>query len=94
MSMPKIETPCKPISCKQAITDVIESIALEETGLSHIINAEGEKIQKALECTCDVDDLVKINKSVQKTLDKVANIQILLGNKLDTITKFGKHKCH
>lgn len=30
----------------QAITDIIESVALEETALSHILNAEGEKIQK------------------------------------------------
>ena len=31
---------------EQAITDIIESVALEETALSHILNAEGEKIQK------------------------------------------------
>lgn len=30
----------------QAITDIIESVALQETALSHILNAEGEKIQK------------------------------------------------
>ena len=30
----------------QAITDLIQSVALEETALSHILNAEGEKIQK------------------------------------------------
>lgn len=28
----------------QAITDLIQSVALEETALSHILNAEGEKI--------------------------------------------------
>ena len=28
----------------QAVTDIIESVALEETALSHILNAEGEKI--------------------------------------------------
>lgn len=32
----------------QAITDLLESIALEETAMSHILNAEGEKLQKAI----------------------------------------------
>ena len=43
MSMPVI----KPgtVSRTQAISDIIESVALEQTGLSHILNAEGEKIQ-------------------------------------------------
>ncbi len=28
----------------QAITDIVTSVALEQTALSHILNAEGEKI--------------------------------------------------
>ncbi|MEG0542040.1 MAG: hypothetical protein RR528_06905, partial [Angelakisella sp.] len=30
----------------QAVIDIIESVALEQTALAHILNAEGEKIQK------------------------------------------------
>ena len=48
MSMPIITTSPNPISMSQAVTDLLESIAMEETALSHILNAEGEKIQKAL----------------------------------------------
>lgn len=47
MSMPVIRPSC--VSRCQAITDIIESVALEQTALSHILNAEGEKIQKVLE---------------------------------------------
>lgn len=43
-----IITPSKT-SRSQAITDIIQSVALEQTALSHILNAEGEKIQKILE---------------------------------------------
>lgn len=36
-------------SRQQSVTDIIESVALEQTALSHILNAEGKKIQKVLE---------------------------------------------
>ena len=29
---------------EQAITDLFESVALQQTALSHILNAEGEKL--------------------------------------------------
>ncbi len=83
MSAPVIETPVNPISRCQAITDVIESIALEETGLAHIINAEGEKIQAALEIATTIDELVTINESVRRTLIDVSKVQMLLQYKLD-----------
>ncbi len=31
---------------EQTITDLIQSVSLEETALSHILNAEGEKSRK------------------------------------------------
>lgn len=34
---------------QQSVTDIIASVALEQAALAHILNAEGEKIQKALE---------------------------------------------
>ncbi len=83
MSAPVIETPQNPVSRCQAITDVIESIALEETGIAHVINAEGEKIQAALEIATTIDELVTINESVRKTLIDVSKVQMLLQYKLD-----------
>lgn len=43
MGMPIIE--CSGTKKEEAIADIIESIALMEAALSHILNAEGEKIQ-------------------------------------------------
>lgn len=88
MSAPIIQTPERPVSRCQAITDVIESIALEETGLAHIINAEGEKIQKALELAHCVEDLIAINASVKDTLVNVTKSQMLLHYKLEEIGRF------
>ena len=94
MSAPIIQTPKCPVTREQAITDIIESIALEEAGLAHIINAEGEKIQKGKEIACNVDELVTLNASVKDTLTNIIKIQMLLQFKLEEIAKFlPKHDC-
>ena len=71
----------------QAITDLIQSVALEETALSHILNAEGEKIQKVLSLhNCDQKDILEVNKSVEDMVDKITSLEIVLKSKLDLIT--------
>ena len=48
MSMPAFVDYIPPIGREDAINQIIASIALEELALSHVINAEGEKIQYVL----------------------------------------------
>ena len=92
MSMPEI-VPSTTSPC-QAITDLIESIALQEAGLAHIINAEGEKIQAALE-TEDVTiaDLIAINQPVADTLTKVIKLEMLLEFKLEEVNRLNCPDC-
>ena len=68
---------------EQAITDIIESVALEETALSHILNAEGEKIQKMVALP-DVapETLLAANKSVESMVNAVARLEMILQSKL------------
>lgn len=80
MSMPVI-TP-STTTRDQAITDIIESVALQETGLSHIINAEGEKIQKIVATATSAQELLDVNKSVEKMLGAVAQLEMILHAKL------------
>jgi hypothetical protein len=85
MTMPVI-TPSSTSPC-QAITDLLESIALQEAGLAHIINAEGEKIQAALQIPgVTVADLIAINESVAATLTKVIKLEMVLEFKLEEIS--------
>lgn len=85
MSMPKIE--CNNIDKCCAASSLLQSIALEETAISHILNAEGEKIQKVISLhNCDKKDLIKVNKSVEDMVDKITALEIVLKSKLDTIT--------
>lgn len=81
MGMPVI-TPSSTTRA-QAITDMIESVALEETALSHILNAEGEKIQKMVamqDVTPDV--LLATNKSVESMVNAVTRLEMILQSKL------------
>ncbi|MEG1495354.1 MAG: hypothetical protein RSB99_00025 [Bacilli bacterium] len=81
MSMPIIK-PSGVTKC-QAITDIIESVALEQTGLSHILNAEGEKIQKALVLAATSGDLLLVNKSVQSMVNAITRLETVLQGKLE-----------
>ncbi len=82
MSMPII-VPSNTTRC-QAITDIIESVALQQTGLSHIINAEGEKIQLALKLAeKDSDILLSVNKSVNSMLNSITRLEVILQGKLE-----------
>ncbi|MEG0598465.1 MAG: hypothetical protein RSE09_04980 [Oscillospiraceae bacterium] len=81
MSMPVIVP--GTTTTTQAINDIIESVALEETGLSHILNAEGEKIQKMLSIPgVTADQLLAVNASVQATVDAVTKLNMVLQSKL------------
>lgn len=87
MSMPTITTPSNPISMSQAITDLIESIALEETALSHILNAEGEKIQKALAWEdISLDQILNVNDTVMSMVSTINDLEHTLRDKLEFIS--------
>lgn len=83
MSMPKIE--CSHIDKCCAASSLLQSIALEETAISHILNAEGEKLQKAISISCDTKELIEVNKSVEDMIDKITSLEIVLKTKLELI---------
>lgn len=90
MSIPNIPNISPEISlCRNDIINMLmASIALEEIGLSNIIEAEGNKIQKVIDknqCNCCIDELLEINSSVENVLDKIYKIENLLFEKLKTI---------
>ncbi len=87
MSLPQFPD-TQPISRGDAINQVIASIAAEELALSHILNAEGEKIQYALGTVpglptpSDTEDVLNVNESVRCMMGSVADNQVLLNSKL------------
>lgn len=69
---------------------MIESIAKVETAISHILNAEGEKIQKILACTSDIDKIMCVNERVNETIINVTQLEQVLYNKLAAVTRHNK----
>lgn len=86
MSMPSIATNAHPVSMHQAVTDLLESIALEETAMSHILNAEGEKLQRAIAME-DIDfcQLMEVNESVANMVNVIGGLENILKEKLEFV---------
>ena len=83
MSMPKIE--CNHIDKCCAASSLLQSVALEEAAIYHILNAEGEKLQKGISLSCNLNELIEINKSVENMVDKLITLETVLKTKLDLI---------
>ncbi len=101
MSMPNIPSvnPDIKINWDQAITLILSSIAFEELGLAHIINAEAEKQQYVLGTLAvsdppdppTIDELLAVSESVATTLRSVMSSQMMLQYTLeDAIKYYGK----
>lgn len=80
MSMPIITS--SGVTRCDAITDIIESVALQQTGLSHILNAEGEKIQLVLKLAKTPEELLAVNESVESMVNSITRLEAMLQGKL------------
>jgi hypothetical protein len=94
MSLPTIPriTPSISINRTQVINLLLASVALEELGLAHIINAEGEKLQAVLGTlpglsvkATSISGLLSVNREVRRMLQTVIKNQMLLQFKLEDI---------
>lgn len=97
MGMPEIPdfSPHINIDRKDAINLLLASIALEELSLAHIMNAEGEKLQKVIgDDDSTFDDLMEANKSVERMLRNVIKKEMLLQFKLEDVIELIDEKDH
>lgn len=89
MSMPSFPPHGANMTREQALTMIIASVAMEESALSRIIDAEGDKLRYILDrCGVTVDcsgvpeEILEVNRSVTELLDVVAQNQTILRGKL------------
>ena len=80
--------PCLPkVTLEQAVVDLVESIALQENALSHILCAESRKMEAALSMEeLDLCKLLEVNDSATNMVHAVANLELVLKDKLEFVS--------
>ena len=74
------------VTLDQAVIDLMESIALQESALSHILCAESQKMKAALSMEeLDLCKLLEVNDSATNMVHAVANLELVLKEKLEFI---------
>ena len=88
-------TPCVSCGCPalprvsfdQAVVDLMESIALQESALSHILCAESQKMKTAMGMEeLDLCKLLEVNDSATNMVHAVANLELVLKDKLEFVS--------
>ncbi len=89
MSLPSFPNIDPPIKREDAVNQILSSIAMEELGMSHILNAEGEKLQYILGTlpglsgpAATVKDVLNANGSIKDLLETATQNQLLLKSKM------------
>lgn len=81
MGMPIIKP--SDITREQAVGDIIESIAMEEKSIAHVLNAESEKLNKIISTpNVTAQQLIAANKSIKNTVDTIIMLESVLQSKL------------
>ena len=93
MSQPTFPQIDPPLTREGSLNEIISSIAMEELSLSHILNAEGEKLQyvlgtlPGLDEAAALEEVLQVNQSVKDTLSSVMEQQMALTAKLSAALK-------
>lgn len=95
MGMPTFPNIKNPASQEEIIDRLLETIALEELALAHLVNAEAEKVQAVVKAgimgPVSAEEVHEINIGVAKVLDMAAQKEDRLHRKLKLILA---HKTH
>ncbi len=93
MSQPTFPQIDPPLTREGSLNEILSSIAMEELSLSHILNAEGEKLQyvlgtlPGLDEAAALEEVLQVNQSVKDTLSSVMEQQMALSAKLSAALK-------
>lgn len=93
--MPEIPKGKNRPTIGETIIDLLESIALEEMALSHLINAEAETLQAFVGKDLDFptkpsnNDILRFNVSVLRLMETLMFKELFLLRKLETVTQLG-----
>lgn len=95
MGMPQIPEGTNRPTLDETVIDLLESIALEEMAMAHIMNAEGEKMQEVIKkygCR-DIchSQLESSFKETQTMMNNLIMKEWLLASRMSSIIKISEH---
>ncbi len=67
----------------EAISEIISSVAAEQKGLASILNIESEKIKYMMSISKEPQDLLDVNRSVEKMISTITKLEVILASKLE-----------
>lgn len=90
MSVPNIPDVCPEISLDMddVIKLMLSSISFMQISLSNLVAEESEQLEFVMskkDDYCTIDELLSLNKSIEKVIDSVSSIESLLVTKLKYI---------
>lgn len=98
MGMPQIPSGENRPNCHETMIDLLESIALEEMAIAHLMNAEGEKLQEIVKRFGSEDiyfcQLELGCRSTHSMINSLIMKEWLLINKMNSVLEvFGPFSC-
>lgn len=64
-----------------ALLALLHSIALEETSLARLLDAEAQKLERAIGLANNINELIAINETVLTTIQAINNLEDALREK-------------
>lgn len=93
MGMPEIPRGENRPNQRETLIDLLESIALEEMALAHLMNAEAEKLQAFVGEDLDFpthpgnDEILRFQVTINRFMETVMFQQMFLLRKLETVSQ-------
>ena len=71
------------ITREEAVGNIIESVAIEEAALAHILNAESEKLLAVVNNPqSTAEELMAVNRAVRNAINAITRLEVMLQGKL------------
>lgn len=84
---------CQEEDSCQSLNDLLESIALVEAALSHILNAQGEELQKVVAEDSSIEEMLEVNEEINQTISQVTRLERVLCRKLEEVKELSLIPC-
>ena len=75
----------KPTGCREEYSGILDSLAMLEKALSHILETEGDKLQKILTTSGNPEELIEANRSIQDVIVQATHLEHVIYDILESL---------